>query len=296
MQVINTLRFILSHPLNESDKFAAMVRWLKWQIESRLFPGPISVPFVGEARLLVESGMTGATGNIYCGLHEFTDMAFLLHFLQPEELFLDVGANVGSYTILASKVVGARVKAVEPIPETFDHLTDNINLNQVHSIVQAENIALGATDSFLTMTADQDTTNHAVSASDKDGETVNVPVKRMDNLVGDQIPALIKIDVEGYETEVLKGGQHTLASPDCKAVIMELNGSGNRYGFDEMELHQSMIKNGYYPYEYHPFERKLIALSSNKLVGGNTLYLRDIETAQHRIKNAPKISVLGKFI
>jgi len=296
MQVINTLRFILNHPLNESDKFAAIVRWLRWQIESRLFPGPITVPFVGEARLLVESGMTGATGNIYCGLHEFTDMAFLLHFLQPNELFLDVGANVGSYTILASKVVGARVKAVEPISETFDHLMDNINLNQVYSIVQAENIALGATDTFLTMTADQDTTNHAVSVSDKDGETVNVPVKRMDNVVGDQIPALIKIDVEGYETEVLKGGQHTLASPDCKAVIMELNGSGNRYGFNEMELHQSMIKNGYYPYEYYPFERKLITLGSKKSGEGNTLYLRDIETAQHRIKNAPKFSVLGKFI
>ena len=206
MQVVNTLRFILNHPLNKGDKFAALLRWLKWQIKSRLFPSPISVPFVGEARLLVETGMTGATGNIYCGLHEFTDMAFLLHFLQPDELFLDVGANVGSYTILASKVVGARVKAVEPIAETFDHLMDNINLNQVRSIVQAENIALGATDSFLTMTADQDTTNHAVSVRDKGEDTVNVPVKRMDDLVGDEIPTLIKIDVEGYETEVLKGG------------------------------------------------------------------------------------------
>jgi len=296
MQVINTLRFILSHPLNESDKFAAVLRWLKWQIESRLFSDSITVPFVGEARLLVESGMTGATGNIYCGLHEFTDMAFLLHFLQPDELFLDVGANVGSYTILASKVVGARVKAIEPISETFDHLMDNINLNQVHSIVKAENIALGATDSFLTMTADQDTTNHAVSVSDKVGETVTVPVKRLDDLVEDEIPTLIKIDVEGYEAEVLKGGQCTLASPDCKAVIMELNGSGNRYGFDEMELHHSMIQYGYFPCEYHPFERKLISLGSRKSGECNTLYLRDMVTAQHRIKNAPKVSVLGKFI
>lgn len=296
MQVIKTLKFILNHPLNESDKFAAILRWLKWQIESRLSPGLISVPFVGEARLLVESGMTGATGNIYCGLHEFAEMSFLLHFLQPDELFLDVGANVGSYTILASKVIGVKVKAVEPIAETFDHLMDNINLNQVNSIVQAENIALGATDSLLTMTADQDTTNHTVSDSDKVGETVIVPVKRMDDLVGEEIPTLIKIDVEGYETEVLKGGQRTLASPDCKAVILELNGSGNRYGFNEMELHQSMIQYGYSPYEYHPFERKLITLGSNKSGEGNTLYLRDMVTAQHRIKNAPRVNVLGRFI
>jgi hypothetical protein len=51
------------------------------------------------------SGMTGATGNLYVGLHEFEEMAFLLHFLRPGDLFADVGANVGSYTILAAVAV-----------------------------------------------------------------------------------------------------------------------------------------------------------------------------------------------
>jgi hypothetical protein len=43
---------------------------------------------------------------IYCGLHEFTDMAFSLHFLSPEDLFVDVGADIGSYTVLASACAG----------------------------------------------------------------------------------------------------------------------------------------------------------------------------------------------
>ena len=46
--------------------------------------------------------MTGATGNIYCGLYEFLDMAFLLHFLRNGDLFGDIGSNIGSYTVLAT--------------------------------------------------------------------------------------------------------------------------------------------------------------------------------------------------
>lgn len=53
--------------------------------------------------------MTGATGNIYVGLHEFEDMAFLLHVLRRTDLFVDVGANIGSYTILAGGAAGAKL-------------------------------------------------------------------------------------------------------------------------------------------------------------------------------------------
>lgn len=46
--------------------------------------------------------MTGATGNWYCGLQEYEDMSFVLHALRPGDLFVDVGANIGSYSILAA--------------------------------------------------------------------------------------------------------------------------------------------------------------------------------------------------
>lgn len=64
-------------------------------------PGPVAVPFVENTRLLVGTGMAGATGNVYAGLHEFQDMAFVLHALRPSSFFLDGGANVGVYTVVA---------------------------------------------------------------------------------------------------------------------------------------------------------------------------------------------------
>jgi hypothetical protein len=43
--------------------------------------------------------MTGATGNVYYGLHEFQDMAFVTHYLREGYLFADIGANIGSYSV-----------------------------------------------------------------------------------------------------------------------------------------------------------------------------------------------------
>ena len=45
--------------------------------------------------------MHGVTGNVYCGLHDFAEMSFMLHLLRAGDLFADIGANVGSYTVLA---------------------------------------------------------------------------------------------------------------------------------------------------------------------------------------------------
>ena len=90
MGVLNTYKFIANHPLTKDHKLSTMLRWLKWQVGSRLVPGSVAIPFVNETHLLAKPGMTGATGNIYCGLHEFEDMGFVLHFLRPGDLFVDM--------------------------------------------------------------------------------------------------------------------------------------------------------------------------------------------------------------
>ncbi len=70
--------------------------------------------------------MSGATGNLGVGLHEFVDMAFVVHFLREGDLFLDIGANVGSFTVLAAGVARARSFAFEPIADTARDLRRNI--------------------------------------------------------------------------------------------------------------------------------------------------------------------------
>src|SRR5882762_1907914 len=88
---LSNWRFLWNDPIVSRNRSGAVGRWLRWQLGARILEGQAVVPFIGGARLLVRRGMTGATGNIYAGLIEFEDMAFTLHLLRPNDLFVDVG-------------------------------------------------------------------------------------------------------------------------------------------------------------------------------------------------------------
>jgi hypothetical protein len=97
-QALNKLRIILSHPLARRAQAKTLFRIASWQLRSRL-QREVIVPWIADQKLIAKRGMTGATGNTYVGLHEFTDMMFLLHFLRRGDVFLDIGANVGTITL-----------------------------------------------------------------------------------------------------------------------------------------------------------------------------------------------------
>jgi FkbM family methyltransferase len=297
MSTLGTLRWILSHPLNRGHRSEAIRRYLAWQFGSRLVPGPVAVPFAGTTRLLVERGMAGATGNIYCGLHEFRDMAFVLHLLRPMDLFIDVGANVGSYTVLAAGVAGCQCISIEPHPRTFRHLEDNVRLNGLGERVVAHNVALGPSRSRLSLTADMGAMNHIIDPADDKLAVVEVEVQPLDALVAHvDAPVAIKIDVEGFELKVIAGATQVLRSPRLMAVVMEVNGSGVRYGSSDGQLHQQMLNLGFLPYEYDPMARALSELDSAYLSGGNVIYLRDRAQASERLTSASPFAVLGRTI
>jgi FkbM family methyltransferase len=290
------LRFITEHPLNRKRKVASMLRLVSWQLGSRIASGPVTINFVNDAKLLVRPGMTGATGNIYTGLHEFEDMAFVLHVLRTSDLFVDVGANVGSYTILASAALGAKTIAFEPIPTTYGHLVDNIDLNGVHDLVIAHNIGVGAERGELIFTSSLDTVNHVLGAAESDIASTKIAVNTLDETLGESRPTVIKIDVEGFETRVIDGAGKALSRDTLLAVVMELNGSGERYGFDESTLHARMLGYAFRPFTYSPFTRQLLSLEGKKSTSGNTLYIKNLERVQERLVSAQPFTVLGHTI
>jgi FkbM family methyltransferase len=240
--------------------------------------------------------MTGATQNIYTGLHEFEDMAFVLHALRENDVFVDIGANIGSYTVLAGAVVGARCIAFEPIPTTYHHLIQNINLNGISKVVDAQNSGIGSEDGELKFTSGLDTVNHVITESEDKTDSISVPVKSLDSAVGGQFPTIIKIDVEGFESNVIEGASEVLAQESLLAVVMELNGSGSRYGFDERILHKKMLDFGFETFTYSPFARKLIPLNGKNMKSSNTLYLKNREEVQSRVKSARPFSVNGQRV
>ena len=287
MKIFNQLILpLINHPLNSKRKILAIVSFVSWQIKLRLiYPNEMLVFFTKKSKFIVQKGRTGLTGNLYCGLHEFEDMMFLLHFLRSDDQFLDIGANVGSYSILANAHVGAKTISFEPLPATVELLKTNKAINGNNDTWRIEMLALGDRENSLWFTSDRDTMNQIVDES-YSGNKIKVDVISLDQYCDENniIPTLIKIDAEGFDENVIVGGHKILSNEQVKALIIE----------SDTEIVKSKLSNaGFKPYLYDPFSRKL-TLGCND--GSNQIYIKDINFVSDRIRNAEKISIKGYSI
>lgn len=279
-------RYWKAHPVASRDLTGTVLRFLKWQLACRVLGRPVIMPWIGGSSLVMERGMTGATMNHYCGLHEFSEMAFLLHYMRPGELFLDIGANVGTYTVLASGVCHARSMAVEPVPSTHARLLRNIAVNGISPLVTACRTALGSHDGMIRFTEGKDTMNR-VAPQDYAGATVDVPVSTIDALLSETPGAVFwKVDVEGYETQVLQGAFVALKNPVLRALLLESTSP-------DMSDHLRDL--GFTPCRYDPFSRSLVGMPDSAGIT-NCLWIRDPEKVMRRLREARAFEVLGLSI
>jgi hypothetical protein len=150
--------------------------------------------------------------------------------------------------------------------------------------------AVSASPGFLRMTCSLDTTNHVVQG-ETEGE--QVPAVSLDDDLK-ETPILLKIDVEGYELEVLRSATTHLANPTLKAIIIELNGAGRRYGHQDATIHDLLEAAGFSSYTYEPMNRTLRDAGGRRR--DNVLYCRDIASIESRLRAAPAFEAAGRSI
>lgn len=279
----NLRRFFSAHPLTRDAPLRAWARFTWWQLRSRM-QDEILFRWVGGQRLAIQHGMVGATGNVYVGLHEFPDMMLPLHFLREGDLFLDVGANVGTYTVLASGVCRARTYAFEPDPGTVRHLKRNIAVNSLEALVSVYECALGAEQGEAPFTVGRDAVNRIADADDKSVRMVRL--ERLDTVVAGLEPIMIKVDVEGAEEGVLQGATALLAKPCLKVVELEtVTLESARI------LSRNEFERAYYDPFCHSLNREPISLNSS-----NSLFVRDWSFVSTRLETAEEVEIFGRRI
>ena len=165
--------------------------------------------------------------SIYLGTFEPRESAQIRAYLKPGMTFVDVGANVGYYTLLAASLVGrgGRVLAFEPSPYAFDRLAETIkrnNLSQVCAVQSGLGDASGEAQLFSPLSG-----NHSPSmVSNGVGSPINVPVRRLDDWLAehevDRVD-LMKIDIEGFEPNVIKGAAECVRQGRLRAILCEFN-------------------------------------------------------------------------
>jgi len=177
-------------------------------------------------RFVVEAGDLMYEQVYRLGEYEPLVTRTVRQLLRPGDVAVDVGANHGWYSLVLAQCVGreGQVHAVEPLPPLAAALRRNLALNP-SLLVYLHEVAVGAEDGTLDLHVFPDLPHGHTSAATlghERFETVAVPRRRLDGLIP-AAPALVKVDVEGYEPEVLAGASRLLDAERPPMWLIEVN-------------------------------------------------------------------------
>lgn len=196
-----------------------VVRWICGHVLPPLAYPVISGPLRGARFILGAAAGEGGGASVYVNGIEREQTQALLGILRPGQVFFDVGANVGYYTLLASRRVGpsGRVLAFEPAARNISYLHRHVALNGAENVSilamacsdrsAVQSFAAGANNATGRLIEDH-------PGRPADGRSECVTTVAIDEIVRQSglVPDVVKIDVEGAEELVLKGATKTLAS------------------------------------------------------------------------------------
>ncbi len=198
----------------------AMNRW--YPTEPRVFA--LAAPLEGYSmRLEWQSSKAFVFGT-----YEHEVVKTLLNLVQEKWLALDIGAHIGYFALLLSKLVGpqGKVIAFEPVPDNFRALEENVEMNRC-SNVQLENCAVSSAPGNVTMRSN-DANHLSYTASMFHGEPVaEVGAIRLDDYSAtlSKPVQLVMMDVEGAELSILDGAERLLRR-DSPILLIELHETG----------------------------------------------------------------------
>lgn len=194
------------------------------------------------------------------GVYEAATTNLLTQVLKPGDTFVDVGAHVGFFSMMAAALVGpaGRVVAFEPNAENYASLRNNLSLNGYAHVI-CVNSAVGDRDGEAVFFENLDNDGgHALwdpglhpfnELSKARQQARRLPITTLDTALsglGVQSVKAVKIDTEGAEVQVLNGGARCLAAPGIELLVCEDNEFGlANLGTSGAELRQTLAQLGY---------------------------------------------------
>ena len=185
----------------------------------------------------------------FLGSYEEAELKVLANHLKPDNVFIDIGANFGLYSLIASQYIGEEgsIFCFEPFPENYKSLCTNLSLNYL-TRVTVENKAVGSEKGELKLYYNNKENNLGMVSSKKtkDSDFVTVTKVSLDDYLQTKYlgeNTFIKIDVEGFEYEVLQGMKKTLQSYDPIILIEVLD--SNSKNDTSNKPHELLCELGY---------------------------------------------------
>ena len=207
-----------------------------------------------------------------------SDDPFFEDYIKKGDKIIDVGANVGTVTLLVSSLTGnsGMVYSIEPHPRIFKYLQENLKLNNVENVISF-NVAIGDKNSTIGFSNKRSDDQNQVTNSES---KLTVSLKKLDDLdITENGIDLLKIDAIGFEKFVLLGSNNILAKTRC--VQIPISGSYTKffqtYGYNYEDILEILRKQKFKIFEYDS-KKNLFPLEDNSTpTKGDLLAIRDIE-------------------
>lgn len=259
---MSLFRSIVSHPANSKNVGDALFKAIRWQLHYRLGMPYLDIDYHGLILRCYPHEHSASRALYFSGLPDYWEMCFIRDYLQPDDLFVDVGANVGLYTLLASSLVGinGQVVAFEPNSISAAKLTENISLNNLENVTVLP-FAASDIDSTvkLDLTSDSCTTRIGLE-SDLNIASDEVKSIRLDGYFEQQEIAMAKLDIEGFEPFALRGATRLLERGNPPVMQIEIAGYSDRYGVTSDQCIAELNDWGYDLMMYRPQQKQLVAV------------------------------------
>jgi len=205
------------------------VEFIKHRTATYAGQGAVLTYLKDESPIFVNSGDLGCPSPIINGgVWESENLSVLYSFVTDNTVFLDVGANIGYFSIAIGNRLKRRGKvfAVEPHPKLTNLIERSVQLNSLEAVVQIFQCAVSDQEGTLDLFYPDDHLGKGSSHrnADEKGKCLSVQAHRLDTLLPQDVTVdLIKIDVEGHELSVLRGLQEVLQrSPNVKVLFEKL--------------------------------------------------------------------------
>ncbi len=229
-------------------------RHLKWKILSKLsywYDGIIVGDVQGKKMFLDLSDRVHCETLYTTGMWEKNETRVFKKLLRSGMVVLDIGANVGYYTLLAAEAVGAsgRVYAFEPEPSRFRLLEKNIQANGLKNVSPVSKAISNKTGTArLYLNPRKNPADHRLFDSSDHRESIDVETTRIDDFFKDQVRPIhvIKMDIQGSEVAALEGMRETIRRNKELVIITEFWPEGLRKGgFSPSEFLGTLVAEGF---------------------------------------------------
>lgn len=219
--------FSLFHaPYNTRHPFSAVFRFFEWKLIRLLKFTNYKKSLWGDKKIYLNYDSFQSMWIMYNYIVDWEEFNLIEKYVKNGDVVFDIGSNMGFYTIWFSKFIGnnGSVFSFEPDSKNFSRLKKNIELNNLDNQISANQLAVSDHDGVVKFTTGFDGENHISNSGETNISEVNsIRLDSFYQLKSITKVSYLKIDVEGFEYAVLKGGEELFNKKIVDIIQLEIN-------------------------------------------------------------------------